>query len=482
MRVAAGAGTGKTTTIALRVVSLVADRGLEPERILGITFTNKAAAELSDRIRVLLTPARRAGREVEVHTYHGFAAQLLREFGALVGVERASKVITPTFSRQLLRGVLEKVPLPNINISDPNNIEYLRRLASQLGDHLLFPGDVACPPAQADETWLLRSDLLKGLKHYQAEKSRLGVTDYADLIVLAHRLVTAHPDVAAELRQRYQAVMLDEYQDTNPAQRELLRAFSAPGSPSWPWVTSIRRSTNGGAPPRTISSTSRAIFPGRRVRGRATAESDRQPEVAAQHRRRGESRSGPKTASGQPPLSHCADGPAARSWWPGMTTPWSKRSGSPATWPNSSPSHRWNEMAVLFRKNKDMILVHDALRAAGIPVEVANLGGLLGVPEVTDLHAWLRILQTPEDAPALYRIIMGSRFRLGMGDLAHLVGWVTEKERGDPDRIEHDQAPARTLLEAIDHLDEIPGLRPAARDGLDRFASQYRQLLGRPRA
>ena len=88
----------------------------------------------------------RPGREVEVHTYHGFAAQLLREFGALVGVERSSKVITPTFSRQLLEiGSRIGFPCASLNISDPNNIEYLRRLGSQLGDHLLLPEDVAIP-------------------------------------------------------------------------------------------------------------------------------------------------------------------------------------------------------------------------------------------------------------------------------------------------------------------------------------------------
>ena len=476
MRVAAGAGTGKTTTIALRVVSLVAETGLEPETILGITFTNKAAAELSDRIRVLLTPHVEPGREVEVHTYHGFAAQLLREYGALVGVERSSKVITPTFSRQLLRAVLERVPLPNINISDRNNIEHLRRLASQLGDHLLLPGDLAVPPVNADEPWLLRIDLLEGLKHYQAEKSRLGVTDYADLIVLAHRLVTAHPYVAAELRERYRAVMLDEYQDTNPAQRELLRAVFGSGFPVMA-VGDVDQTIYEwrGASPHNFDQ-----FPSHFLRD----DGSEAPTLNLT----GNRRSLPnivevanlirsQTGSGQPALTPLGDRVGGE-----VVVAWHDDAVAEAEWiarnlAQLATSHRWSEMAVLFRKNKDMILVHDALRAAGIPVEVANLGGLLGVPEVTDLHAWLRILQAPEDAPALYRILMGSRFRMGMGDLAHLVRWVTDQERGDPDRMDHDQAPARTLLEAIDHLDLIPGIRPAAREGLNRFASEYRQLL-----
>ncbi|HSL26551.1 MAG TPA: UvrD-helicase domain-containing protein, partial [Acidimicrobiia bacterium] len=229
MRVAAGAGTGKTTTIALRVVHLVKVHGLEPERILGITFTNKAAAELADRIRRHLAGVVDPGREAEIHTYHGFAAQLLREFGALVGMERRAQVITPTFSRQLLTGVIASTPLPAISIASRGVVEDLRRFGSMLGDHLLEPAEVRIPDYEPGAPWELRADLVRGLLAYQTEKRRLGVADYSDLVVLAHRLAIQFPEVAAEIRGRYQAVMLDEYQDTNPAQREFLRVLFPDG-------------------------------------------------------------------------------------------------------------------------------------------------------------------------------------------------------------------------------------------------------------
>ena len=232
MRVAAGAGTGKTTTIALRVVSLVADTGLEPERILGITFTNKAAAELSDRIRVLLTPHVEPGREVEVHTYHGFAAQLLREFGALVGVERSSKVITPTFSRQLLRGVLERVPLAEHQHlrSKQHRTPPAARLPTRRSSSLARERGIA-PDETADEPWLLRTDLLEGLKHYQAEKSRLGVTDYADLIVLAHRLVTPTPLWPPSCASGIRPSCSTSTRTRTPLNGSSYGGFSAPGFP-----------------------------------------------------------------------------------------------------------------------------------------------------------------------------------------------------------------------------------------------------------
>ncbi len=83
IRIRAGAGTGKTTTIAMVIANLIRSHGVEPEEIVGITFTNKAAAELGDRVRQLLEGSADPGRQVEIHTYHGFAAQVLAEFGPL---------------------------------------------------------------------------------------------------------------------------------------------------------------------------------------------------------------------------------------------------------------------------------------------------------------------------------------------------------------------------------------------------------------
>ena len=84
LRVSAGAGTGKTTTIVLRLKALISE-GVEPETALGITFTNKAAGELGDRLRAELPDLTADGREIQITTYHGFAYHLLQEFGALVG-------------------------------------------------------------------------------------------------------------------------------------------------------------------------------------------------------------------------------------------------------------------------------------------------------------------------------------------------------------------------------------------------------------
>ncbi|MGA7269537.1 MAG: ATP-dependent helicase, partial [Acidimicrobiia bacterium] len=230
IRIAAGAGTGKTTTVAMLVHHLATTRGIEPEAVLGITFTNKAAAELADRIRALLAPDLGPGREAEVHTYHGFAAQVVAEFGALVGIERGASVITPTFARQLLFEVVRHRDFDHLDVTWEGSVEKVQRMGAALGDHLADP-DIVARAATDEDPWPERLELLAAWQDYQDHKRRLGVVDYADLISATVRLLALHPDIAQRIRNRYRVVLLDEYQDTNPAQRVLLQHLFGDGFP-----------------------------------------------------------------------------------------------------------------------------------------------------------------------------------------------------------------------------------------------------------
>ena len=144
LRVAAGAGTGKTATVTEAIASRVRNGRLGADEVLGITFTNKAAAELSSRIRGLIGDTTPVGIEPDVHTYHGFAHGLLAEFGPLIGVERRIEIITPTFAQQLLIEALDdagpytRMPLHHRRGLIPD----LARLSSQLGDHLATAADL----------------------------------------------------------------------------------------------------------------------------------------------------------------------------------------------------------------------------------------------------------------------------------------------------------------------------------------------------
>jgi DNA helicase II / ATP-dependent DNA helicase PcrA len=472
-RVAAGAGTGKTTTIAMRVTELVRGRGVEPEQILGITFTNKAAGELAERIAASLADVFHHGREVEVHTYHGFAFQILREFGALAGIERDTKLVTPTFTRQILADVVRAAPIRTWDLSNVHNVDRVVSFAGELSDNLLRATDIELP-ADEDEIWSKRADLLSVVGLYEREKARMGVADYGDLVAAAWRVVDGYEEVAAAIANRYEAVVLDEYQDTNPAQRELLRTIFAGRVPViavgdadqtiYEWRgASLENFADFGIhfPNGTDPAPSLPLTTNRRS-GHAVLE------VANSIRRR---------LHPDPDPLVPVDGTA-----PGrVRTAWLGTAAAEAAWiareieTLHDEGLSWRDCAVLFRKNKDMQMVHDALAQRDIPYEVANLGGLLSVPEVSDLVAWLRLLARAEDTVALARILQGSRYRLGLADLARLADWVRGRRQDIEDDLEG--LPDYTLLEAFDHLDEVIGLRQDALDALHRFREEHREFL-----
>ena len=477
LRVTAGAGTGKTTTIALRLEHLVRSGETEPEQALGVTFTNKAAEELSIRLRSSLPELSEQGREIEVATYHGFAHGLLREFGPIVGVERSASVITPGYARQLMRDALGDDEHSAIDLTMPGRrVGEMAALAGQLGDHLLDPADLTT--GGDDRVEAERADLAVALAAYRMRKQSLGVVDYADLIAAAHRLVTGHPEIAERVRSRYHVVLLDEYQDTNPAQREMLRVTFGSGFPVtavgdadqtiYEWRgASLQNFADfpqhfpapDGSPAETLHltlnrrSTKQVIDLANRVR----AEIDRHGDL-------GNLRA----------LDEAETGSVRAGWF--------RTALDEARWIASEVRRlhdegtAWREIGILFRKHAQIGLVRDALERQDVPVEVVSLGGLLEVPEVADVHAWLRVLGRPDDAPALMRILLGAGYRLGMGDLGPLANWVRARHDdandGDLDRA------GWTLLEAVDRFEDCNGLNQRTTTRLGAFRDTYRSILG----
>jgi DNA helicase-2/ATP-dependent DNA helicase PcrA len=472
LRIAAGAGTGKTTTLAMRIAHLVASGAAEPEQVLGLTFTNKAAQELSERIVAMLSEAIEPGRDVEIHTYHGFAALILSEFGVLVGVEHDAKIITPTFARQLLFDSINSGIFEHLDVTWRGIVDRPEKLASDLGDNLRAAAELAeLAAGKAADPWRERAELTDIVLRFEAEKRRLGTLDYADLVRLAYLVVDRHPDVAERVRTRYRIVLLDEYQDTNPAQRELLLKIFGAGFPvtavgdpdqtiyEWRGASLENFSAfprhftkKGGTPAPTLSLT---------LNRRSTR---RVIDFANEVRRRTGDGDGADLA------------PTAEAGRGLIATRWTRTAVDEADYIADTmldlraEGYAWRDMAALFRKNKDISFIQQALEEHQIPAEVASIGGLLAVPEIVELHAWLRILDDPADAPALMRILLGSHYRLGFADVVPLTRWT----RSGFDR---EETLAPSLLEAIDMLEEVGGLRPPARDALTAFRTVYRRLL-----
>lgn len=477
LRVTAGAGTGKTTTMALRLAALIRREGIAPEEALGITFTNKAAEELADRLRLCLPELAVEGREVEVTTYHGFAFNLLAEFGPLVGVERQVGVIAPGYARQLLREAVGAAPRRTLDLTSPGaRVGELAGLAGRLGDHLLGPADLL-EDHPAGEVAARRAEMAQVLTAYARRKEGLGLVDYADMITRGHRLLATHPEVADRLRARYRVVLLDEYQDTNPAQRELLRLIFHSGFP----VTAV------GDPDQTIyewrgaSLENFAAFPAHFPE----ADGAEAATLSLSYNRRSARRivnlaNLVRGCIGRPggldrlrALDEAPAGDLESAWFPDAVEEanWIARRLADL---HEQGEIAWRQVGILFRRHREIALVRAALERQDIPVEVAALGGLLDVPEVADLYAWLRILGRPDDSAALVRVLLGSRYRLGLGDLAPLAAW---RAAGRPEAGEEAETVGRALLEAFDHLGECRGLSPEAQRRLQGFRAAYHRLL-----
>jgi DNA helicase-2/ATP-dependent DNA helicase PcrA len=476
IRVRAGAGTGKTTTVAMVIANLVENHGFEPERLLGLTFTNKAASELAQRVGEMLPATIDPARQVEVHTYHGFAAQVLSEFGVLAGVDARAGVITPTFARQLMRDVFLNADRAHLDVTYTGTVDRIRRLNDQLGDHLLRPEDIVArsAPAADEEPWPARVEMAHVLETYDEAKRELHVVDYADLVTLSVRILTDNPGLAQSVRERYQTLILDEYQDTNPAQRILISTIFGDGFP----VIAVGDEDQTIYEWRGASAENFEQFSDHFLTPDGSPAHD---ESLTLNRRSGRSILDIANDVRQRANPGAEDLEPAGDIVDEVVTYWGADALAEAEWiarrfeTLHDTGVAWRDMAVLFRKNKDFSNIVDALGKHDIPLEVANIGGLLSVPEISVLRAWLTILHNPEDSTALAKILFGSTYRIGMADVATLTRWLTRNTPVDEDS--EDPRPV-TLIEAIEHGSTVEGLGDEAHRRLRHFNGVYGELLG----
>ncbi len=268
LAVIAGAGSGKSETMAARLVWLVANGMVRPDRVLGLTFTRKAAAEFADRVRSRLERLRRAGLgktqpasasegedpfggDPVIGTYHAYAGRLVSDNALREGLEPSMRLITPALSWQLAAQIVAAYdgPMDEIIWTPQTVTAAVLELAGDLSEHLRDTGDVtavglwltaeqdALPgriPASVRKiisTQRAREQLLPLVSRYAAAKAAREVLDHGDQVALAARIASRHPEVGAAERARYQVVLLDEYQDTSHAQLVLLQALFGGGHP-----------------------------------------------------------------------------------------------------------------------------------------------------------------------------------------------------------------------------------------------------------
>jgi len=521
--IVAGAGSGKTTVMAARVVHAVAAHGLPPTAVLGLTFTTKAAAELGERIGAALRSLESAAAQElpTVATYHSYAAGLVAEHAIRVGREPDARLLTEAGRWQLAARVVRAArgPYPHLPWRARHVVGLVLALDAELSEqlcsveqaravdrHLLAEIDAVDRPRagvrRARAAALAREELLDLVAAFRQRKADLDFIDFGDQVALAAEIAGRCPEVGQAERDRYALVLLDEYQDTGVAQRRLLTGLFGPG---WP-VTAVgdpcqsiygwRGASAGnlarfaehfgvptGLPPYPLRTNFRS---GGRLLAVANA-------VSAPLRREGNpaGRPGPAVA-GLVPAPGAADAGEVRC----------------ALLPTAQDEADWvagqvagavaggvppGEVAVLCRRRADFRPLFAALADHGLPVEVVGLGGLLDMPEVADVVATLQVLAEPTANAALVRLLTGPRWALGPRDLAALgrrardLAGPAAAAAGEPGAVRGPRSadPAETvsLLDALESPGDPTRYSPAAHHRLRLLAGELaalREVVARP--
>ncbi|WP_329002457.1 ATP-dependent helicase [Kribbella sp. NBC_00709] len=472
--IVAGAGSGKTTAMAARVVWLICTGQVKPEEVLGLTFTKKAANELDVRIRDDLTKAGVLGStlpkdvhpllaahlrsnipnwepeepgEPVVSTYHAFAGTLIAEHGLRLGLEPDSRVLADATRFQLAGRVVRRSagPIRFASHHVPTLVNSLLSLDGELADHLLRAEDIrdhddavrqevaavrkqTVEVRKLAETALKRGEILQLVEEYQAYKAERGVVDFADQMALGARLAEECPEVAAVERARYKVVLLDEYQDTSVSQRRMLTALFAAGDGRGHPVTAVGDPCQAIYGWRGASVANLDEFPAH------FPQSDGSPAqryVLSVNRRCGSrilAAANQHAAElyeqhpGVIPLEAPDDAPEGA-----ITVGLFETRSQEIEWvadaivaAHRTTNRRWKDIGILMRTNVDLSAVHEALITRKVPVEVVGLGGLLALPEVVDVVATLQAVNDLTANAAMLRILTGPRYRIGHRDLALL--------------------------------------------------------------
>ncbi len=209
----AGAGTGKTRVVTHRIAHLIAT-GVEAKHILAMTFTNKAAREMRERVAELL--GRQDAEAVTIGTFHSFCLRILRRHIPLLGYSASFSIAGEGYQKGLIRTVMAELGL----VGDGRDPGLWLALISKAKAAMHEPADVA------EYAYIFAGELAEVYETYQRRLRQMDQVDFDDLLGLVHRLWREHPELLAKHREQYQYLMVDEYQDTNSVQFQLVATLA----------------------------------------------------------------------------------------------------------------------------------------------------------------------------------------------------------------------------------------------------------------
>ncbi len=402
--VVAGAGSGKTRVLTHRIAHLISDDGVSPMRILAITFTNKAAGEMRQRVGELVGPV---ANKMWVSTFHAACVRILRRDADRVGYPKAFSIYDQSDAQRLTGYVIRDLGLDPKRFT-PRGVH--AQISASKND-LISPADVRQRAGN-----IFERKIADVYEEYQARLVKAGAMDFDDLLTVTVRLLRECPDVLRDYQQRFEHILVDEYQDTNTAQNELVlllgsdhRNVTVVGDSdqsiykfrgadlknilqfeqAFPDVTTIVLDQN-------YRSTQTILDAANAVIGNNVSRKPKELWTDA----------GP----GDKIVRYQATDESDEARWVARTMS-ELHEGEPM---------RWSEMAVFYRTNAQSRLIEEAMMRAGIPYKVIGGTRFYDRREIRDALAYLRVIVNPADEISVKRVLNEPKRGIGDSTVARL--------------------------------------------------------------
>jgi DNA helicase II / ATP-dependent DNA helicase PcrA len=443
--VVAGAGSGKTRVLTHRIANLIENEGVHPQRILAITFTNKAAGEMRDRVRTLVGPA---AKNMWVSTFHAACVRILRANAAALGYPSSFSIYDQADAQRLTGYVIRDLNLDSKRFTPRES----HNVISKWKNELLFPND-----ALAAASTPMDRKYAEIYQEYQQRLLKAGAMDFDDLLTNVVLLFRHHPDVLAEYRRRFQHILIDEFQDTNTAQNEMVMLLGAEHQN----VTVVGDSDQSiyrfrGADLRNIIQFENA-FPD--VTTIVLNQNYRSTQIILDAAN-----------------AVIANNPArkAKELWSelgrgeAITRYHADDEGDEATWVartmqdvHDNHAVMWKEIAIFYRTNAQSRVIEEAMIRFGIPYKVVGGTRFYDRREIKDAMAYLRAVANPSDEVSIKRVLNVPKRGIGDTSVGKLDAYARETGNG--------------FMDAMRHADEA-GLTGSASRGVARFVELLESL------
>ena len=445
--IVAGAGSGKTRALTHRIAYLIREQGVNPYSILAITFTNKAAREMVERVESLL--GQRIARGMWILTFHSACARILRREHEHLGLPSSFTIYDEGDTERLITTVLKDLDL-DLKRYPP------RAMAAAIGkakDHVLSAEEFAGAAGN-----LYEQTIAKVYLEYERRKHVAGALDFDDLITETVRLFRQHPAVLEHYQEWFRYILIDEYQDTNRAQYQLVNLLAA----KYRNICVVGDADQGvyswrGATIQNLLDFERD-YPDAEIflmeqNYRSTSNILAVANALIEHNVHRKPKSlWTETQGGELAVRYRADDEHEEAVFVAEEIHRLVE----------AEGHRYSDAAIFYRTNAQSRVLEDIFMRAGIPYRVVGGVRFYQRKEVKDILAYLRLLLNPQDVVSARRVINTPRRGIGDATVASLEGFAVFEEIA--------------FLEAARRVEEIPELGTRARGAVAGFVGVLERL------